>query len=177
LLFDSSPPPEGEQTDLEVRAVSPVPARKPTPRPGPSASPGVGSVGEPAPKSSTCDRCGDVFNNLTDELAYYARCKCCQSCGAGPHWEKGADSAWVRGRTRFTGSHDDGGSLWIGLGAGDPAVRLRRWRKVELQFDTSAGDGFYDIDGTWLPADEILGAGQRNYGRKRAFSTRGRHTT
>jgi hypothetical protein len=39
--------PRGE-TDFEVRAVS-VPARQPTPRPGPSAPSGAGSVGEPAP--------------------------------------------------------------------------------------------------------------------------------
>jgi hypothetical protein len=49
-----------------------------------------------ARKPSKCDRCSGVFNPLTDELAYFGSRKSCQTCGAGAHWERGADSnAWA----------------------------------------------------------------------------------
>ena len=45
----------------------------------------------PTWKPTKCDRCGDTFSSLTDELAYYAGNRTCETCGAGPHWEHGAD--------------------------------------------------------------------------------------
>jgi hypothetical protein len=40
---------------------------------------------------SYCDRCGDVFSELTDELAYFRSSQTrCKTCGAAPYWERKA---------------------------------------------------------------------------------------
>jgi hypothetical protein len=137
-------------------------------------------VAEPAPKSSDsiCDYCEGVFS------AAYQRSSYCQSCGKGKHWERGADhNAWAlnargnvlikdkRGRVRPRYGGTDSASpndLWPGFCIGLPDNG--NWRRLELSFEIEGADGFYDIDGTWLPAAEILDSGARNYGRKRAFS-------
>jgi hypothetical protein len=67
-------------------------------------------------------------------------------------------------------------SLWEGLGgnlrlrkAAQRLVASGRWRWVSVTELTAAADadadGFYDIDGTWLSAEEMLG--NRNSGRKK----------
>jgi hypothetical protein len=113
-----------------------------------------------------CDRCGGVFSVLTDALAYYGKRECCHSCGAAAHWERSAEQ-WRRGDEWITPGPDrtelESSSFWIGFGNSLPSRKRRRI--VSLRMDTSSGDGFYDIDGTWLPASELLGS--RNYGRKK----------
>jgi hypothetical protein len=117
--------------------------------------------GGAAPRASFCDhpRCGGVFCELVDELAYQrSENYTCDSCGAAAHWERAAIKA---PRHRFIPPKPDerqpSNDLWIGMG-------FRGYRPDRVLYvvataqEIPAGDPHrqvLDVDGT--PIRDLLG--------------------
>lgn len=141
---------------------------------GPSGKRGVAQA---APRESLCDYCNGTFASLTDELAYYRKTKTCQSCGAGPHWEQGADKDWLADNTRAEldpepdrrGEHLETLPLWDGMDVlweRDPRP-ARDLHVIANAQDIEAGDHdplVRDIDGT-LIYDLLDQHAKKNFGR------------
>jgi hypothetical protein len=110
----------------------------------------------PELKPSTCDRCGGEFSILR---------RICKSCGAGPHWEHGADQDRFAWNTPPGPRPSGGKGLWGGLGSGTDPQRDRRRLDPDSRYPrpalresprlTAIAEGFRDIDGSFFPATLI----------------------